>query len=436
MIYLLGINHRTADVAIREKIWFSDDEIRAFLPAVKQKYFDECFMISTCNRTELYGVTNSESSAFSVEELSSSLTNEILAKKNAAAEVEQKHFYHLKDVFAVSHLFKVATGLDSMVLGDVQILNQMRDHYTIAAEGKTSGAVLNKLLQSAVHTGKRTKTETEISKGAVSVSYAAVDLAAKIFFDLSQKTVLLIGAGETGELTAKHLVGRGIGKLLITNRTFKKAEEVAASLNATPVPYDSFINALSTVDIVISSVGATDYVLNAHQVKEIIDGRKNSPLLIIDIGVPRNIDPAINKFENVFLHDLDSLSQIVEKNHFRRRACIPAVNAIMLEELTEFNRWYLSHAIAPTIESLRELYEGIRKEEMDVHIHKFSDKDKEVVDLLTRRIVHRLIQLPASELRNGKGDTPQQKETKLNVIRELFGIHHHSQEKSHNNEKT
>ncbi len=435
MIHLLGINHRTADVAIREKIWFSDDEIRSVLPVIKQKYFDECVMISTCNRTELYGITNSESNPHSTEELATLLTNDILAIKKATAVVNQKHFYHLKDIFAVNHLMKVATGLDSMILGDVQILNQIRDHYAIAAEVQTSGAVLNKLLQSAVHAGKRTKTETEISKGAVSLSYAAVDLAAKIFFDLSQKTILLIGAGETGELTAKHLVSRGIGKLLITNRTLQRAEDLAVSLNAVPVPYESFLATLMDVDIVISSVSSTDYVLTVQQLSEMIKKRKQSPLLIIDIGVPRNIDPNINTFENIFLHDLDSLSHIVEQNHALRRSCIPSVNAIILEELNEFNRWYLSHAIAPTIESLRELYETIRKEEVDYHIHKFTNKDKDIVDLVTRRIVHRLIQLPASELRNGSGDTRKQKEMKLGLIRELFGLHHSAQEKLHNSEK-
>ena len=434
MIYLVGINHRTADIAIREKIWFSDEEVRTFLPAVKEKYFEECFMISTCNRTELYGVTKPEIAESAVDEINVLLTNEILAAKNAGSNVEQKHFYHLKDIFAVNHLFRVATGLDSMVLGDVQILNQIRDHYAIAADSKVSGAVMNKLLQSAVHAGKRTKTETEISKGAVSVSYAAVDLAAKIFFELSQKTVLLIGAGETGELTAKHLVARGIGKLLITNRTLKKAEEVAASLNAHAVPYDSFLSMLSEVDIVISSVGATDYVLTSDQLKDNLKGRRQSPVLIIDIGVPRNVDPNINRFENIFLHDLDSLSQIVEHNHSRRRSCIPSVNAILLEELNEFNRWYLSHAIAPTIDRLHDLYDGIRKEELDYHIHKFNEKDKELVDLITRRIVHRLIQLPASELRNGRGDSPHQKEAKLQAIRDLFGLHKDSTNKANNNE--
>lgn len=427
MISLVGINHRTADVATREKIWFSDDEIRTFLPGVKAKFFEECFMISTCNRTELYGVTKSEGIPESSEQIFSLILDEMLSFKKALPFVENKNFYHLKDIFAATHLFKVATGLDSMVLGDVQILNQIRDHYSVASELKVSGPVMNKLLQSAVHTGKRTKTETEISKGAVSVSYAAVDLAAKVFFDLSQKTVLLIGAGETGELTAKHLIARGIGKLLITNRTVKKAEEMAESLHASAVPFDTFTSQLSEVDIVISSVGATEFVLTADQAHRVLKQRR-SPLLIIDIGVPRNIDPAINKYENVFLHDMDSLSHIVEQNHARRRSCIPSVNAIMLEELNEFNRWYLSHAIAPTIDGLRDLYDSIRKEEMDVHIHKFSEKDKELVDLITRRIVHRLIQLPASELRNGKGDSRQQKEMKVQMIRELFGIGHHSDE--------
>ncbi len=433
MIYQVGINHRTAEVEARERMWFSDDEIRAFLPLMNQKFFEECFMISTCNRTELYGVMKNNGDADTAD----NIIEEMIRFKNAGAIVTPQHFYRLKDFFAATHLFKVATGIDSMVLGDVQILNQIRDHYAIASYIGSSGPVMNKLLQSAVHAGKRTKTETEISKGAVSISYAAVDLTAKVFFDLSQKKVLLIGAGETGELTAKHLAARGIGKLIITNRTARKAEELAQTFQATTVPFESFIDTVAEADIVISSVGATEYILTAEKLKTVMNKRTSSPLLIVDIGVPRNIDPAINSFENVFLHDLDSLSHIVEQNYARRKSCIPAVNAIMLEELNEFNRWYQSHAIAPTIDGLRDLYDAIRKEEMDVHIHKFSERDKEVVDLITRRIVHRLVQLPAAELRNGKGESRQQKEMKLQLIRELFGIrqHSHNQRKNESSER-
>lgn len=431
MLYLLGINHRTADLATREKLWLSDEEIRTLLSAFHRQFFEECFIVSTCNRTELYGVPLSKHSFASDTELFDAVERQMIAVKNAGEEVSPEHFYRLKDMHAAKHLMKVATGLDSMVLGDVQILNQLRQHYYLAAELKTSGAILNKLLQTAFHAGKRTKSETKISKGAVSVSYAAIDLAAKIFFDLGEKTALLIGAGETGELTARHLVSRGIGKLLITNRTLGKAETLAAELRAAAIPFDRFNEHLHNVDIVISSVNSTGFVLSKTELDAVFDNRKRSPLLIVDIGVPRNIDPEVNSIENVFLHDMDTLSRIVQQSLQRRHECIPEVNEIILDELTEFHRWHKSHAVAPILDEVRAVYESIRNEELIQHIHKFRPDDKELVEHVTKRIIHRLMQLPASELRNGKDDTPEQKEMKLRMVRKLFGLNgeSHSKEK-------
>jgi glutamyl-tRNA reductase len=269
---------------------------------------------------------------------------------------------------------------------------------------------------------KEAKPKPRSLKGAVSVSYAAVDLAAKIYFNLDEKAALLIGAGETGELTAKHLVARGINKLFITNRTLQKAEDLASRLDAVAIPFEDLHRQMLKTDIVISSINSPGYVLTRQDVTSILQKRKHSPLLIIDIGVPRNIDPEINTIGNIFLHDMDSLSSIVEQSLHNRSKCIPEVNNIVSEELDEFERWCRSHSVVPLVDELQSIYENIRNEELNYHIHKFRNEDRDLIDHLTKRIVHRLIQLPANELRNGVNESQQQKELKISLVRKLFGL--------------
>jgi glutamyl-tRNA reductase len=430
MLYLIGINHKTADLDTREKLWLSDAELRNLLPAFQEEFFEECFVVSTCNRTELYGVPSRNNAYLPDEEYYRTIEQRLTGLAKPGASFNPGNFYRLKDMPAARHLLEVSTGLDSMVIGDVQILNQIRQHYNLAMELKTNGPILNKLLHVAIHSGKRTKTETEISKGAVSVSYAAVELASKIYFNLNEKTVLLIGAGETGELTAKHLVGRGIQKLLITNRTFQRSEDLARELEATAVPFEELNQNLLKADIVISSINSTGYVISKPQAAGLMSKRKHSPLLIIDLGVPRNIDPEVNSLDNIFLHDLDTMSGIVQQSMINRQKCIPDVNRIIEEELDEFSRWTRSHSVAPIVDELKSVYDIIRAEELNYHIHKFRDEDKDLVEHLTRRIVHRLVQLPAGSLRNGIDETKQQKEMKLNLVRKLFGLNGKSGESS------
>ncbi len=422
MLYLLGINHKTADLETREKLWLSDAAIRELLPAYLKEFFDECFIVSTCNRTELYGVPKKVHPYGTDEEFYHEIEQRLIRAAKPGAEFLPKHFYRVKNMAAGRHMLEVATGLDSMIIGDVQILNQVRQHYNLASELKTNGPILNKLLHVAIHTGKRSKTETDITKGAVSVSYAAVDLAAKIYFNLEEKSALLIGAGETGELTAKNLVARGIQHLYICNRTLQKAEDLAEHLGAKAIPLDQLEQQLIHTDIVISSINSHDYVINREQLSAILARRRHSPLLIIDIGVPRNIDPSINSIGNVFLHDMDSLSAIVDQSMQNRQKCIPEVNAIIDEEMEEFARWCRSHSVVPLVDELESVYESIRSEELNYHINKFREEDKDLVNHLTRRIIHRLIQLPATELRNGIDETQQQKELKIQLVRKLFGL--------------
>lgn len=422
MLYLIGINHKTADLETREKLWLSDDDIRKILPEIREEFFEECFMVSTCNRTELYGVPRNTYSHPTEKEYLKAVEDKLSSFAKPGTVFTTENFYRHKNMAAARHLLEVSTGLDSMVIGDVQILNQIRQHYNLASELKSNGPILNKLLHVAIHTGKRSKTETEITKGAVSVSYAAVDLAAKIYFNLEQKSALLIGAGETGELTAKHLVARGIKNLFIINRTFQKAEDLAKRLNAVAIPIESLHQQLHSTDIVISSINSPGYVLSKPDITTILQKRKHSPLLIIDIGVPRNIDPEIDSIDNIFLHDMDSLSAIVEQSLDNRSKCIPEVNNIIKEELDEFDRWCRSHSVVPLVDELQSVYENIRNEELNYHIHKFRNEDRDLVDHLTKRIIHRLIQLPAMELRNGVDETQQQKEMKINLVKKLFGL--------------
>ncbi|MGA7162291.1 MAG: glutamyl-tRNA reductase [Bacteroidota bacterium] len=419
----VGINHRTAPLEVREKLWMSSDEIRSAVATLKGKPFSECFIVSTCNRTELYGVYNNGDTASDAVPDIDVLKDMLIGFKSAGDAVKRQHMYHMISTNAISHLFKVASGIDSMVLGDIQILSQIKDDFNIAYEAKAAGHFLHRLLQSTYHVGKRARTETTITEGAVSVSYAAVEIANKIFSDLSKKTALLIGAGETGELTAKHLVGRGIGGIFVANRTRTKAEELVAALGGKAVDFESLHQMLAQVDIVISSVTSDQYVITKSDVQRAMKERSHKPLFIFDIGVPRNIDPDINSIESVFLHDMDGISVIIDRNVEKRKAEIPRVNEIILEELTEFYNWYNSLQVNPTIHDLRTHFEEVRLEEVEKNINRFSPEDRELVDIVTKRIVNKLLHLPTTNLKNGEDESEEDKHKKLHIVRSLFGLH-------------
>ncbi|MGE5314231.1 MAG: glutamyl-tRNA reductase [Acidobacteriota bacterium] len=417
---LIGINHRTALVDVREKLWFSDEELRSALGVLKGQFFSECFIISTCNRTELYGYVEAGADA---RKRAGDAIDYLLTFKSVLNDETRRALYVLFGCHAASHLFKVAAGIDSMIVGDIQILNQIKTHYNLALEAHATGTMCSKLIQTAYHVGKRTRTETTISEGAVSVSYAAVELSNKIFSNLAEKSALLIGAGETGEITAKNLVARGIGSLTIANRTRSKADELAGALGGTAIDFEDMPSKLKSADIVISSVNAPTYVLTADQVRRTMRERSNAPLLIVDIGVPRNIDPEVNRLDNVFVHTMDSLSRIVDQNMSRRKTEIPAVNAIILEELTALRHWHETLQVNPTITDLREMFESVRSEEVKKHINRFSKEDRELVEMVTKRIVNKLLHLPTTNLKNGTGtESMEDRHRRIHAIRSLFGL--------------
>jgi glutamyl-tRNA reductase len=413
----IGINHRTAPIEVREKIWLSTDETNTILPQLKEKFFKECVLISTCNRTEVYGIPNDQ-----MEE-GKGVVDFLISFKNSGSLVKQSDFYELHSSLAVSHLFKVVSGIDSMVLGDVQIISQMKEAYLTASNMKTIGKFTARLFDTAFHVGKRSRTETEIGEGAVSVSYGAVELANKIFADLNKHAALVIGAGETAQLTAKHLQSKNIGKLVFTNRTREKAESIASELNGNVIDFDSFPSELKNVDIIISSVTIPSYILTAQQIQGAMRQRHNKPLFIIDIGVPRNIDPEASRIDNVFLNDIDALNNMIDKNLEKRRVEVPKVKKIIFEELEQFYTWYKSLQVTPTIQELREQFETIRQEEISKNINRFSKENQELVEILTKRIVNKILHTPIVNLKSGtNGEVDDETINKLSLIRNLFGL--------------
>ncbi|MBI1806655.1 MAG: glutamyl-tRNA reductase [Ignavibacteria bacterium] len=416
-IHCLGINHRTAPIEIREKLWFSISEIQTMLPTLRDKYFHEVVLVSTCNRTEVYYVQRHE------------LTNgkpvwRLLAKHKQSEEtVGEHHFCLTSGIETAQHLFAVASGIDSMVLGDVQILSQMKEAFSAAQDSHTTGILMNRLFNTAFHVAKRARTETEIGEGAVSISYAAAELASKIFEDLSKRTALLIGAGETGKLTAKHLASRNLGTMLMANRTRQRAEELVAHLGGRVIDFDKILAELPHVDIIISSVEANAHILSAHDIRQVMKLRGNKPLFIIDIGVPRNVDPSANIIDNVFLHDIDALNHIVDHNLTSRRAQVPKIEKIISEELQHFQLWYDSLEVTPTIQQLRDQFEAIRQAEVEKHLHHFATDKREEIEMLTKRIVNKILHAPMVNLKNGTTEhTDEESRTRISVIRHIFGL--------------
>ncbi len=416
-LLLVGINHKTASVEIREKIYYTLDEVENILPEIVQMFLKEGVLLSTCNRTELYGVLRSE------DVNPEDLINFLISKKSAGEFANLSHFYIMRSFDAVRHLLEVASGIDSMLIGDVQILGQVKDAYEVAVKCGVVGTLLHEVFHTAFRTGKRAKSETSISEGAVSVSYAAVELAEKIFADLSKKKGMLIGAGETAELTAKHLVSRGIGELYIANRTIERAKKLAEQFNGKVIRLDEIPEKLLGIDIVISSVTVNDYILDFNQVKSVMSKRANKLLLIIDIGIPRNVDPKVREIENVFLEDIDSLESIAKANYERRLSEIPKVQRIIDEELKNFIKWYEAHQVAPTIKLLRERFEEIRKLEIERYRNKFSPQDFEKVDILTKSLINKLLHTPTVNIRESSNGKPESERIKfIQFVRELFGL--------------
>jgi glutamyl-tRNA reductase len=311
-----------------------------------------------------------------------------------------------------------------MLIGDNQIFKQVKNDFAIAEEMNFAGFLMRRVFDSAIRVGKRAISETAISEGAVTVSYAAVQLIEKIFSNLSKKSALIIGTGETGEIAAKHLKDMGIGRLALTNRTFEKAEKLAADLKTAVFPFDTFKDHLHKFDIIISATSAEEIIIFRNDVADAMKKRSFASMVLMDIAVPRDIDPLTKKIDYVFYHDIDSLNIIVEQNVTKRKEEIPKVEKIIDEELDSFFKWYNSLQSAPTIKNLRDHFDEIRAEEVGKNINKFSSEDREKLEIVTKRIINKILHHPTIELRkvNESGTGAEEAATKMGIIKSLFGI--------------
>ncbi len=417
-IILVGMNHITAPLEIRERLSIACGEGTFPLSEImKTGLIKEALYLSTCNRVEVIAGADEDMKA--TEELKSFVFNH----GNLTRDEMSSCLYVYKDRDAVRHLFKVASSLDSLVIGEPQILGQVKEAYRKAVDNKTTGIIMNRILHHAFQVAKRIRTETGIAANAVSVSFAAVELAKKIFSSLKGKTILLIGAGEMSELAARHLIANGVERLLVANRTYERALEMAALFNASPVEFDRIQERLQEADIVISSTGASGCILTETMITAAMKKRRNRLLFLIDIAVPRDIEPSAGSIDNVYLYNIDNLQEIADENLQNRKTEAARAEEIVEEELARHTAWINSLEVVPTIVSLREKMEGIMKKELDKSsswLRNLSEEDRKNIEILTGSIVNKILHEPMIGLKeesNDRSATPY-----VAAIRRLFGL--------------
>jgi glutamyl-tRNA reductase len=417
-IVIVGLSHKTAPVEIREKLAFAPTAMeRPLRQMLELPTITEGLIVSTCNRVELCAVTKEPDAA--VAEL-----RRFLAQYHEVSPEEiNENLFDYQGEEAIRHLFRVSSSLDSMVLGEPQILGQIKTAYGYAAEFKTAGLILNRFLHKAFSVAKRVRTETAIASNAVSVSFAAVELARKIFDRLDNKGVMIIGAGEMCELAARHFVNNGISKVLVTNRTFERAEKLAAEFEGKAVPFDNFVDHLVEVDIVMTSTGAPNFILGKRQMEEVLKRRKNRPMFLIDIAVPRDIDPKVNDISNTYLYDVDDLQGVVQANLKERQKEAGKAETIVEQEIGQFHQWLGNLEVKPTVIALRRKLEEIRQQELEKTFGNLKDltgKQRKSIEAMAGAIVNKILHKPTAILKNSQNDTSG--EDYVDAVRTLFDL--------------
>ena len=417
-IVIVGLNHRTAPVEVRERLAFPAETIgHALRGLVEREEIAEGVILSTCNRVEVCVLAGEPyQGAAAVREFLS-------AYHGMPKEELNGYLYHHQGEEAVKHLFRVSSSLDSMVLGEPQILGQVKDAYGYAAEFRTIGPILDKFYSKAFSVAKRVRTETKVASSAVSVSYAAVELAKKIFGSLRDKTVLLIGAGEMCELAARHLLSAGVKGTMVTNRTFERAVKLAEEFDGMPVRFDELASHLKMADIILSSTGAPHFILKKEDVEEVLRIRKNRPMFFIDMAVPRDIDPDANQIDNVYVYDIDDLNNVIETNLEERQKEAARAEEIVAAEVRGFFRWLEAQQVTPTIVMLRKKFEEMKNAEVAKAISVLGAEDpktKKVVESLASAILNKFLHPPIAAL---KKDVDGRDLTELvATVRELFAL--------------
>jgi len=404
-IFVVGLSWRTAPVAVREKLAFDANEIAACLDELlRSPSVNEALIISTCNRVEIYGTTGPTTPDDMVESATAEARNFMARSRNISGESLAKTLYERTHTEAVEHVFRVASALDSMVIGESQILGQLKDAYGAAVSANASGPLLSRWMERAFTVAKRVRSETGITRGAANVSSVAVELGRRVFGELAGKTVLIVGAGKMSALAARHLRANGATQVTVTNRSIERARALAEEIEATAQPWDELDRLIAGSDVVISSTGAKEPVLTKKLMKAAMKKRRHKPLVIVDIAVPRDADPSISRLDGVYLFDIDDLERVVAENLKGRSREAEAAGRIVVSEAAEFEVWLRSQKVIPTIRSLREHFQNIANTEAEKVIERLqSQHDEKERDQSIRRlaqlIANKLLHTPMGTLK-------------------------------------
>lgn len=422
-ISLLGMSHQTTPVNLREKLYIQEDTLPQTMQALRahSTLIQECVIISTCNRLEIYGVGDHRAHVDAV------LMDFLSQHYGLSSEILYRYCYVRHDLQAVEHVMRVATGLESLVLGEDQILGQVTTSGRLAMAAKTSGAILNRLFSYASHVGKRARTETSINRHTTSVSHAAAHLIAQHFGDVSNLRVLLLGAGEMAELAARAMSMQGFQHLTIANRTFARAEELAKKVNGEAIVWPSIYEKMAEVDVVLAATGAPHTILHAVDMQPILERRNGGPgLVMVDVAVPRNIEAAIDDLDKVRVFDIDALQRVLDRNMAERQASVPQVEWIVAQEREHFARWWQQRAVVPVISEMRSKVREVADSELQLALSRLSHLDEyeqAVVKKLVHRIVNKVLHQPTASLREhaDEGDAA----LFADVVSEIFALNDH-----------
>jgi glutamyl-tRNA reductase len=418
-LVLTGLSHHTSPIELRERLAFGERALPgALLQLRKALAGGGVAVLSTCNRVEVYAHQDG-----AVEDLHAVIREFLGAWHGVPVEEMQPHLYEQSERDVVGHLFRVASGLDSMVVGEQQILGQVHDAFLAAQAEQTTDKVLEQLFQRAFSLAKKVRTQTHIGAGKVSISSVAVDLAASIFSDLAGKTVLVVGSGEMGELTLKHLVARGVMSVMIANRSIERAASLAAHYRGEAIALADFDKHLHRADIVISSTSSGDFVLHKEHFAAALKQRSREPMFVIDIAVPRDVDPAVGELDNVYLYDVDDLQKVADANLEARRAEMELSLELVEQGVTQFMRWLHSLAAEPTIVSMTREANSIRERELAktlAILPELSERERQEIEALTRRITNSLMHRPLRQLKQEVAQEDPQRI--LHLVKRLFGL--------------
>ncbi|MDR3176966.1 MAG: glutamyl-tRNA reductase [Desulfovibrio sp.] len=422
-LLIVGLNHKTAPVEVRERFALNEGDLSGNTLLAGEDV-SECLILSTCNRVEILAVGRPETAPERLLE----------AWAGVRAETPDRlrpYTYTHKGREAVRHVFSVAASLDSLVPGEPQILGQLKDAYKKALEGGTTGQILNHLLHKAFFAAKRVRSETGIASSAVSVSYAAVELAKRIFEDMGKTRALLVGAGEMAELAATHLVNAGIASLKITNRTQERAAHLAGRFRAEAVPFEDLARHLAEVDIIISSTGSPEPIIRETDLRGLMQKRKNKPMFFIDIAVPRDVEPAVNAIDNVYLYDIDDLREVVEENLLHRRSEAVRGQEIVDGETLAFCSWMRSLVLQPTIVDLVRRGEKIAGRELEKTLKRLGplpDGACDALKVMLSSVVKKLNHEPITYLKKACADHPEAKLRHIGTVRRIFNLDNEKQD--------